>query len=50
MAKLSQRRTSQKQKVSQKSNPFVSETFVSFGLLAGTLALETNVNSISVTT
>jgi hypothetical protein len=43
MAKLSQRRTSQKQKVLQRSNPFVSETFVSFGLLAGAPALETDV-------
>jgi hypothetical protein len=35
-AKLSQCRTSsKKQKVLQRSNPFVSETFVSFGLLAG---------------
>jgi hypothetical protein len=39
-AKLSQRRTSKKQKVLQRSNPFVSETFVSFGLLAGAPALE----------
>jgi hypothetical protein len=44
MAKLSQRRTSKKQKVLQRSNPFVSETFVSFGLLAGAPALETDVN------
>jgi hypothetical protein len=43
MAKLSQRRTSKKQKVLQRSNPFVSETFVSFGLLAGAPALETDV-------
>jgi hypothetical protein len=45
MEKLSQRRTSKKQKVLQRSNPFVSETFVSFGLLAGAPALETDVNS-----
>jgi hypothetical protein len=43
-AKLSQRRTSKKQKVLQRSNPFVSETFVPFGLLAGVPALETDVN------
>jgi hypothetical protein len=42
-AKLSQRRTSKKQKVLQRSNPFVSETFVSFGLLAGAPASETDV-------
>jgi hypothetical protein len=42
-AKLSQRQTSKKQKVQQRSNPFVSETFVSFGLLAGAPALETDV-------
>jgi hypothetical protein len=44
MAKLSQRRTSKKQKVLQRSNPFVSETFVSSGLLAGTPALATDVD------
>jgi hypothetical protein len=44
MAKLSQRRTSKKQKVLQRSNPFVSETFVSFGLLAGAPDLETDFN------
>jgi hypothetical protein len=43
MEKLSQHRASKKQKVLQKSNPFVSETFVSFGLLAGAPALETDV-------
>jgi hypothetical protein len=43
MAKLSQCRTSKKQKVLQRLNPFVSETFVSFGLLAGAPALETDV-------
>jgi hypothetical protein len=43
MAKLSQRRASKKQKVLQRSNPFVSETFVSFGPLAGAPALETDV-------
>jgi hypothetical protein len=42
-AKLSQRRTSKKQKVLQRSNPLVSKTFVSFGLLAGAPALETDV-------
>jgi hypothetical protein len=42
-AKLSQRQTSKKQKVLQRSNPFVSETFVSFGLLADAPALETDV-------
>jgi hypothetical protein len=42
-AKLSQRRTSKKQKVLQRSTPFVSETFVSYGLLAGAPALETDV-------
>jgi hypothetical protein len=43
MVKLSQCRTSKKQKVLQRSNPFVSEAFVSFGLLAGAPALETDV-------
>jgi hypothetical protein len=42
-AKLSQRQTPKKQKVLQKSNPFVSETLVSFNLLAGAPALETDV-------
>jgi hypothetical protein len=42
-AKLSERRASKKQKVLQRSNPFVNKTFVSFGLLAGTPALETDV-------
>jgi hypothetical protein len=41
--KLSQHQASKKQKVLQRSNPFVSETFVSFGLLAGAPALETDV-------
>jgi hypothetical protein len=44
MAKLSPRQTSKKQKVLQRLNPFVSETFVSFGLLAGAPALETDVD------
>jgi hypothetical protein len=43
MAKLSQRRTPKKQKVLQRSNLFVSETFVAFGFLAGAPALETDV-------
>jgi hypothetical protein len=47
-AKSSQRRTSKKQKVLQRSNPFVSETFVSFGLLAGAPALETDVKKLAV--
>jgi hypothetical protein len=45
-AKLSQRRTSKKQKVLQRSNPFVSETFVSFGLLVGAPALETDFKQV----
>jgi hypothetical protein len=49
-AKLSQRRTSKKQKVLQGSNPFVSETFVSFGFLAGAPALETDVKNAVITT
>jgi hypothetical protein len=43
MAKLSQRRTSKKQKVLQRPNPFVSETFAFLGLLAGAPVLETDV-------
>jgi hypothetical protein len=43
MAKLSQRQTSKKQKVLQRSNPLVGGTFVSFSLLAGAPALETDV-------
>jgi hypothetical protein len=46
MASNWQNRTSKKQKVLQGSNPFVSETFVSFGLLAGAPVLETDVNSL----
>jgi hypothetical protein len=43
-AKSSQRPTSKKQKVRQRSNPFVSETFISFGFLAGGPALATDVD------
>jgi hypothetical protein len=46
MAKLSQRRTSKKQKVLQRPNPCVSKTFVSVGLLAGAPALETDVDKV----
>jgi hypothetical protein len=48
--KLSQRRTSKKQKVLQRSNPFVSDTFVSFGPLAGMPALATDVKKVYQTT